>query len=142
MEKLIEFINSGDDEKFLSIVKCSPNEAKILRWLSKNYIDGTAQSSVYDALITIFGTQEYKFLTHLADIKDLLESGWITQGFSIFKAQSSQDGLLSLLHSEISLSPMFLKILESGSVKLAMPQIAPYEEHLEYLKDQFVRIEL
>lgn len=142
MEKLIEFINSGDDEKFLSIVKCSPNEAKILRWLSKNYIDGTAQSSVYDALSTVFGTQEYKFLTHLADIKDLLESGWITQGFSIFKAQSSQDGLLSLLHSEISLSPMFLKILESGSVKLAMPQIAPYEEHLEYLKDQFLRIEL
>ena len=142
MEKLIEFINSGDDEKFLSIVKCSPNEAKILRWLSKNYIDGTAQSSVYDALSTIFGTQEYKFLTHLADIKDLLESGWITQGFSIFKAQSSQDGLLSLLHSEISLSPMFLKILESGSVKLTMPQIAPYEEHLEYLKDQFLRIEL
>ena len=142
MEKLIEFINSGDDEKFLSIVKCSPSEAKILRWLSKNYIDGTAQSSVYDALSTVFGTQEYKFLTHLADIKDLLESGWITQGFSIFKAQSSQDGLLSLLHSEISLSPMFLKTLESGSVKLAMPQIAPYEEHLEYLKDQFLRIEL
>jgi len=142
VEKLIEFINSGDDEKFLSIVKCSPSEAKILRWLSKNYIDGTAQSSVYDALSTIFGTQEYKFLTHLADIKDLLESGWITQGFSIFKAQSSQDGLLSLLHSEISLSPMFLKILESGSVKLAIPQIAPYEEHLEYLKDQFLRIEL
>ena len=85
MRFLIEFIGKEQDSKISSLIKCSENEAKILRHLSKGYVEGTPQSSVYDVLCAVFGSEEYKFLAGLADVKNLLESGWIVQGFSIFK---------------------------------------------------------
>ena len=145
MQFLIEFIDGEQNSKISSLIKCSQNEAKILRHLSKGYIEGTPQSSVYDVLCAVFGSEEYKFLAGLADVKSLLESGWIVQGFSIFKnpnAESAGSNLLGLLHSEISLSPLFLKILEEGEFGLTLPAVAPYADHLDYLKDQFLRVEL
>jgi len=142
---LIEFIGGEQNSKISSLIKCSENEAKILRHLSKNYVEGTPQSSAYDVLCAVFGSEEYKFLAGLADVKNLLESGWIVQGFSIFKnpnADGSGSNLLGLLHSEISLSPLFLKILEEGEFGLTLPAVAPYADHLDYLKDQFLRVEL
>lgn len=145
MRFLIEFIGGEQNSKISSLIKCSENEAKILRHLSKNYVEGTPQSSAYDVLCAVFGSEEYKFLAGLADVKNLLESGWIVQGFSIFKnpnADGSGSNLLGLLHSEISLSPLFLKILEEGEFGLTLPAVAPYADHLDYLKDQFLRVEL
>ena len=145
MRFLIEFIGGKQNSKISSLIKCSENEAKILRHLSKNYVEGTPQSSAYDVLCAVFGSEEYKFLAGLADVKNLLESGWIVQGFSIFKnpnAESTGSNLLGLLHSEISLSPLFLKILEEGEFRLTLPAVAPYADHLDYLKDQFLRVEL
>jgi len=142
---LIEFIGGEQNSKISSLIKCSENEAKILRHLSKGYVEGTPQSSAYDVLCAVFGSEEYKFLAGLADVKNLLESGWIVQGFSIFKnqgAEGSGSNLLGLLHSEISLSPLFLKILEEGEFGLTLPSVAPYVDHLDYLKDQFLRVEL
>ena len=145
MRFLIEFIGGEQNSKISSLIKCSQNEAKILRHLSKGYVEGTPQSSVYDVLCAVFGSEEYKFLAGLADVKNLLESGWIVQGFSIFKNQGAEgagSNLLGLLHSEISLSPLFLKILEEGEFGLTLPAVAPYADHLDYLKDQFLRVEL
>ena len=145
MRFLIEFIGGKQNSKISSLIKCSENEAKILRHLSKNYVEGTPQSSAYDVLCAVFGSEEYKFLAGLADVKNLLESGWIVQGFSIFKnpnAESAGSNLLGLLHGEISLSPLFLKILEEGEFGLTLPAVAPYANHLDYLKDQFLRVEL
>ena len=145
MRFLIEFIGKEQDSKISSLIKCSENEAKILRHLSKGYVEGTPQSSAYDVLCAVFGSEEYKFLAGLADVKNLLESGWIVQGFSIFKNQGAEgagSNLLGLLHSEISLSPLFLKILEEGEFGLTLPAVAPYADHLDYLKDQFLRVEL
>ena len=145
MRFLIEFIGGEQNSKISSLIKCSENEAKILRHLSKNYVEGTPQSSAYDVLCAVFGSEEYKFLAGLTDVKNLLESGWIVQGFSIFKnpnADGAGSNLLSLLHSEISLSPLFLKILEEGEFGLTLPAVAPYADHLDYLKDQFLRVEL
>ena len=145
MRFLIEFIGKEQNSKISSLIKCSENEAKILCHLSKGYVEGTPQSSAYDVLCAVFGSEEYKFLAGLTDVKNLLESGWIVQGFSIFKnqgAESSGSNLLGLLHSEISLSPLFLKILEEGEFGLTLPAVAPYADHLDYLKDQFLRVEL
>ena len=145
MRFLIEFISDEQNSKISSLIKCSQNEAKILHHLSKGYVEGTPQSSVYDVLCAVFGSEEYKFLAGLADVKNLLESGWIVQGFSIFKNQGvdgAGSNLLGLLHSEISLSPLFLKILEEGEFGLTLPAVAPYADHLDYLKDQFLRVEL
>ena len=85
MRFLIEFIGGKQNSKISSLIKCSENEAKILRHLSKSYVEGTPQSSAYDVLCAVFGSEEYKFLAGLADVKNLLESGWIVQGFSILK---------------------------------------------------------
>ena len=142
MRFLIEFIGKEQNSKISSLIKCSENEAKILRHLSKGYVEGTPQSSAYDVLCAVFGSEEYKFLAGLTDVKNLLESGWIVQGFSIFKNQGAGSNLLGLLHSEISLSPLFLKILEEGEFGLTLPAVAPYADHLDYLKDQFLRVEL
>nr|WP_314179791.1 ATP-binding protein [uncultured Campylobacter sp.] len=145
MRFLIEFISGEQNSKISSLIKCSQNEAKILRHLSKSYVEGTPQSTAYDVLCAVFGSEEYKFLAGLADVKNLLESGWIVQGFSIFKnpnADGTGSNLLGLLHSEISLSPLFLKILEEGEFGLTLPAVAPYADHLDYLKDQFLRVEL
>ena len=145
MRFLIEFIGGEQNSKISSLIKCSENEAKILRHLSKGYVEGTPKSSAYDVLCAVFGSEEYKFLAGLADVKNLLESGWIVQGFSIFKnpnADGAGSNLLGLLHSEISLSPLFLKILEEGEFGLTLPSVAPYADHLDYLKDQFLRVEL
>jgi len=142
---LIEFIGAEQNSKISSLIKCSENETKILRHLSKGYVEGAPQSSVYDVLCAVFGSEEYKFLAGLTDVKNLLESGWIVQDFSIFKnqgAEGSGSNLLGLLHSEISLSPLFLKILEEGEFGLTLPAVAPYADHLDYLKDQFLRVEL
>ncbi|WP_170018773.1 ATP-binding protein [Campylobacter sp. RM16190] len=146
MQYLLEFIGSSAKDSNLSVlINCNENEAKILQFLSRAYIDGNAQSSVYDVLKAIFGDEEYKFLDHLSDIRSLIDNGWINQSFSIFKTtetKPNQSNLLTLLHTEISLSAAFLKILENGDVSIKMPEITAYEDHLEYLKDQFLRIEL
>ncbi|QKG28484.1 ATP-binding protein [Campylobacter sp. RM16187] len=147
MKYLLEFIGSNAKDSNLSaLINCNENEAKILQFLSKAYIDGSAQNSVYDVLKAIFGDESgYKFLNHLEDIRSLIDNGWINQSFSIFKTaetKPNQSNLLTLLHTEISLSAAFLKILENGNVSIKMPEITAYEDHLEYLKDQFLRIEL
>ncbi|QCD53360.1 ATP-binding protein [Campylobacter sp. RM16192] len=146
MKYLLDFINSKSENlNLISLINCSPNEAEILRFLSKSYIDGNAQNSVYEVLRAIFGEEDYKFLSHLKDIRSLIDNGWLTQNFNLFKTTESkpnQSNLLTLLHTEISLSAAFLKILENGDVSIKMPEITAYEDHLEYLRDQFLRIEL
>jgi len=52
---LIEFIGGEQNSKISSLIKCSENEAKILRHLSKGYVEGTLQSSAYDVLCAVFG---------------------------------------------------------------------------------------
>ncbi|MGP1486052.1 MAG: ATP-binding protein [Campylobacter sp.] len=142
MKYTIDFINAKDDCKILSVIKCNENEVKILRFLAKSYIEANPQNSVYDTLNAVFGGDEYKFLDNLCDIKSLIESGWINQGFNVFKNSQNTNGLLPLLHAEISLSPLFLKLLENGDIEQNLPEVVAYNDHLEYLKDQFLRIEL
>ncbi len=94
-----------------------------------------------DLLSTLFGGQNYKYLEKLVCIRNLLELGWIIQNsFVHFKISDVSN--LEFLNSSISLSTTFLKLLEDGELNLELPDITPYEDHLEYLKDQFFRIEL
>ncbi|MDO5045602.1 ATP-binding protein [Campylobacter sp.] len=146
MKYLLEFIDPKvKNSNLSSLINCNKSQEDILRFLSKSYIEGISQNSVYEVLKSIFGEEEYKFLDHLSDIRSLIDNGWLTQGFSIFKTaetKPNQSNLLSLLHTEISLSTAFLKILENGDIGVKMPEISAYSDHLEYLKDQFLRIEL
>jgi SpoVK/Ycf46/Vps4 family AAA+-type ATPase len=140
---LIDFLESSNikDSKIFEHLKCTEIEAKILQEITKSYIKGSVEVVVLDTLISIFGDKNYAHIKELHHIKNLLEQGWITHG-AFVNLKLSEVSNLELLNSSISLSNAFLKLLEDGSLDIELPEITPYNDHLEYLKDQFLRIEM
>jgi len=49
---------------------------------------------------------------------------------------------LELLNVAIGLTPSLLRLLQEGTLESDLPEVKPYADHLEYLQDQFFRIEL
>lgn len=142
MDYIIDFIEQKNiqNSKIFSQLKCSEDEAKILSFLLREYISGSVEFTVLEVLIAIFTKREYKYLKKLELIKSLLELGWIVHNSFHIKVPDSTS--IELLNSSISLSSTFLKLLENGSLEFVLPEIKPYTDHLEYLQDQFFRIEL
>jgi len=143
LKYVIDFLQNRDTEKTLiySQLKCSKEEAEILKYLTKQFVEGNEDSSVIEILNELFGLKEYQYLEKLLLIKQLIELGWIVQN-SFSQTKIGELSLLELLNSTVSLSAAFLKLLENGNLELTLPDITPYQDHLEYLKDQFFRIEL
>lgn len=143
MKYLLDFINSKDisKAKVYPHLKCTLEEAKILQNLTKKYIEGTEEVSVIDLLTEIYGDENFRYLEKLPLIKNLLDLGWIVHG-SFSNIKTNESTTLELLHSNITLSVPFLKLLEEGNLELVLPEIKPYTDHLEYLQDQFFRIDL
>ncbi len=133
-----ENIENSDVFKYL---KTSIDEAKILRYLTKEYVEGSIDTLVTDLLKNNFEENHYKYLEYLPLVKSLMEQGWITQE-NLLNVNASEVTNLELLNSAVSISSSFLKILEDGKLELVLPEITPYVDHLEYLKDQFSRIDL
>ncbi|AQW86758.1 ATPase, AAA family [Campylobacter pinnipediorum subsp. caledonicus] len=144
MQYLIDFLNSNEKDIGISkILNTSEDQTKILRHLSKSYVDGVFSLSVFDILSSVFTIENFNHIEHLKDIKSLIENGWIVQNFGVFRTeQKMSQSLLPLLNCEVSLSLNFLKILEDGDLNLELPNATAYDENLQYLKDQFLRIEL
>ena len=143
MKVLIEFLEREDITKteVFPHLKCSEDEAKILQKMMLKYTSGREDVYVIDVIQEIFGTKEYIYLKHLQDIKTLLELGWLHhQSFNPVKVSDVTP--LELLNAAISPTPSFLKLLQEGSFEVELPDIKPYSDHLEYLQDQFFRIEL
>ncbi|MBD3801454.1 MAG: ATP-binding protein [Campylobacterales bacterium] len=143
MKYLVEFVERGEVEQstIFAQLKCGVEEAKILQAMTRRYITGQEESGVLELLQELFGEEEYGFLFHLDQIKNLLELGWIAQqSFTPLKVSEACN--LELLNTSVALSTPFLRLLELGSLEMTLPEIKPYEDHLEYLQDQFFRIEL
>ena len=70
-----------------------------------------------------------------------MELGWIVQA-NFISTKISEQSQLELINTAISLSSSFLKLLEVGSLEMILPEIKEYSDHLEYLQDQFFRIDL
>jgi len=143
LKVLIEFLEREDITKteVFPHLKCSEDEAKILQKMMLKYTSGREDVYVIDVIQEIFGTKEYIYLKHLQDIKTLLELGWLHhQSFNPVKVSDVTP--LELLNAAISPTPSFLKLLQEGSFEVELPDIKPYSDHLEYLQDQFFRIEL
>ncbi len=143
MKFLVDFIESKDitKSKIFPQLKCSEEEAEILRYITKKYISGTEEVNVLDILLDIYEEEDYGYLKKLPLIKNLLDFGWVVFG-SFSNLKTNENTNLELLHSNIVLSVPFLKLLEEGSLDLVLPEIKPYTDHLEYLQDQFFRIDL
>ncbi|WP_345987917.1 ATP-binding protein [Sulfurimonas sp. HSL1-2] len=143
MKYLVEFVERGEVEQstIFAQLKCGVEEAKILQAMARRYITGQEDSGVLELLQELFGEEDYGFLAHLDQIKNLLELGWIAQqSFTPLKVSEACN--LELLNTSVALSTPFLRLLELGSLEMTLPEIKPYEDHLEYLQDQFFRIEL
>ncbi|WP_263832310.1 ATP-binding protein [Sulfurospirillum oryzae] len=143
MQYLVDFLESKtvQTSQIYEHLKCSIDEAKFLQIMTKEYVLGSVDMGVADVLIKLFGDKKYAHLQQLSLVKDLIEQGWIVQN-SFLTSKIMDVSNLELLNSTVTLSSAFLKLLEEGTLEVVLPDVTPYEDHLEYLKDQFFRIEL
>ncbi|MCV3397220.1 ATP-binding protein [Campylobacter sp. RKI_CA19_01116] len=141
MKDLKLFLNDTFKSNIYKNLQCSEDEILILKHLCKNYLQANASINAYNLLSEVFKNDEYEYLDHLKDLKNLIEKGFIVQIFSDFKASKNSNLLLNLLQCELSLSEVFLQVLENKSIQDYM-QDQIYEDHIAYLKDEFFKIEL
>ena len=143
MKELIDFIKSKDieDTNFFTQLKCTKEEAILLQFITKEYAQGRDSLIVIDVLTRFYDVEKFEHLEKLNLIKSLLEFGWLVQ-ISFDQIKLNEISKLELLNSSISLSSSYLKLLENGSNDFVLPEIKNYSDHLEYLQDQFFKIDL
>ena len=143
MKELIDFIKSKNIEKthFYTQLKCTKEEAILLQYITKEYTHGRDNLVVIDVLTRFYDIEKFEHLEKLNLIKSLLEFGWLVQ-ISFDQIKLNEISKLELLNSSISLSSSYLKLLENGSNDFVLPEIKNYSDHLEYLQDQFFKIDL
>lgn len=143
MKVLVGFLNIKDVTKSVIYehLKCSKEEAKILQYVAKKYVDGAEDVLVLDLLQDIYGIEDYKYLDYIVHVKNLLELGWLNQQ-SFTPVKISDVTPLELLNSAVAFTSSMFKLLQEGTLESDLPDVKPYADHLEYLQDQFFRIEL
>ncbi|EAI0016974.1 ATP-binding protein, partial [Campylobacter upsaliensis] len=146
MLELKEFLNEPKIEKtkLYQRLQCSKNEALILKELCKSYVCASASVSAFSLLAGLFGEKDYVYLDYLEDLKGLIKRGFVTSGSGFFKNIDSNklsNSKLVLLQSELSLSQYFLDFLDSKT-SFKVPKIKAYGAYLEYLRDEFLKVEL
>ena len=143
MKYLLQFLQTEKIETtdIFEQLKCTKEEAEILRAMTRRYVEGSEEVGVIDLLMELYGSDDYGHILHLEKIKRLFELGWLMQN-QFHTIKLGEVSSLELLHASVSLSVSFLKLLENGNLDLALPEVTPYTDHLEYLQDQFLRIDL
>lgn len=143
MKYLIDFLENEtiENSHIFAQLKCTVDEAKILQLLTRKFLQSQEDVAVSELLQEIYGGESYEYLSHFGEIKTLLELGWMTH-HSFTPIKISELSQLELFNTPIALTSLFMKLLEEGSLEMTLPEIKPYADHLEYLQDQFFRIEL
>ncbi|EAJ3972118.1 ATP-binding protein [Campylobacter upsaliensis] len=146
MLELKEFLNEPKIEKtkLYQRLQCSKNEALILKELCKSYVCASASVSAFSLLVGLFGEKDYVYLDYLEDLKSLIKRGFVASGSGFFKNIDSNklsNSKLVLLQSELSLSQYFLDFIDSKT-SFKVPKIKAYGAYLEYLRDEFLKVEL
>jgi SpoVK/Ycf46/Vps4 family AAA+-type ATPase len=143
LKYLIDFIEvkKVEQAKVYQDLKCLPKEAKVLQFVCKRFVRGMEETPVLDILQECFKFKGYDYLKNLSTVKRLMDLGWLVQmNFAQMKIQEVSK--LEILNTSVSPSISLLRLLEEGSMEVALPEIKPYTDHLEYLQDQFDVIEL
>jgi len=143
LKNLVDFLSQKEVKKteIYKHLKCSNTEAEMLQYLAKQYMQGQDDILVLELLQDLYSAQNYEHLEHLSELKNLLELGWIHQQ-SFTPMKISDVTPLELLNTAVGLTPSFLRLLQEGTLESDLPDVKPYADHLEYLQDQFFRIEL
>ncbi len=141
MQDIIDFIEHKDviNSKIAQDLGLDQQKALILQYLTKNFLSGISDVSVNLILTELYGKDKYTFLFKISHIQELLDDGLLALGgLSGFEASS-----LELLNSTVALSSSFLNFLEFGKKQnVKSDEIQPYKDQLEYLQEQFNRVEL
>jgi SpoVK/Ycf46/Vps4 family AAA+-type ATPase len=143
LKYLIDFLENKSIEKseIFAQLKCTVDEGKVLQLLTRKFLQSQEDVVVSELLQELYGPDDYSYLSHFGEVKTLLELGWITH-HSFTPIKMSELSQLELFNTPIALTTIFMKLLEEGSLEMTLPEIKPYADHLEYLQDQFFRIEL
>jgi len=143
LKNLVNFLSQKNVSKTTVFVhlKCSKTEAEMLQFLAYKYMEGEDNFLVLTLLQELYSVHDFEHLEHLSELKNLLELGWIHQQ-SFTPVKISEVTPLELLNTAVGLTPSFLRLLQEGSIESDLPDVKPYADHLEYLQDQFFRIEL
>ncbi|MDD5210916.1 MAG: ATP-binding protein [Sulfuricurvum sp.] len=143
MKYLIDFLEnpSIEQSEIFAQLKCTVDEGKVLQLLTRKFLQSQEDVVVAELLQELYGPDDYSYLSHFGEVKTLLELGWITH-HSFTPIKMSELSQLELFNTPIALTTIFMKLLEEGSLEMTLPEIKPYADHLEYLQDQFFRIEL
>jgi hypothetical protein len=143
LKYLIDFIDVKEVEKakIYKDLKCSPEETRVLQFICRRFVKGMEETPVLDILQECFSFEGYNYLENLSIVKRVMDLGWIVQ-ISFGQIKIQEVSKLEILNTSVAPSISLLRLLEEGSMEIALPEIKAYTDHLEYLQDQFDIIEL
>ena len=143
MKHLINFIETKDVSKtsIYEQLKCSKEEAHLVQYICKKYVNGIEEISVLEILQDNFSSDKYVYLQKLGLVKNLLDLGWLIQ-VSFGQMKAHEASRIELLTVSVTPSISLLRLLEEGSLEIFLPEVKPYTDHLEYLQDQFDMVSL
>jgi hypothetical protein len=115
VKTLIDFIEAKKIEKTQIFIhlKCNETEAYMLQYLTKKYIEGQDDILILDLLQDLYGIDDYGYLDHLNELKNLLELGWLHQQ-SFTPLKMSDVTPLEILNTAVGLAPSFLKLIQDA----------------------------
>jgi len=140
LNNIKHFLENPKKTPIYQVLNINDDEVKILQYMLKKYLEGYEDLKVKEIIIEVFKKENIDALEYLEKFVRLMEEGWIIH--SSFAAKTDDLTLLELFNANVSLSIAFLKLLEKGSLEFIIPEKKPYNDHLEYLQDQFLRIEI
>jgi len=139
IENIKTFLENPKRSKICEVIGDNEKELSILQFMLKEYIKGNEDIRVKKILEEVFEKDTLKSFENIKYVKNLIEDGWIINSIG---GKISNLTLLELLNTTVSLSVAFLKLLEKGKIDFIIPENRPYTDHLEYLQDEFLRIDL
>jgi SpoVK/Ycf46/Vps4 family AAA+-type ATPase len=143
LELLIDFIDakSVKNSAIYSQLKCTETEAELLKLLTRAYLEGNAEIVVFNLLANAYKKEQVGYITHINEVRNLIDLGWIALG-GFHHGRVKEIISLELLHQSVSLSATFMKLIEDGNLETPLPEVKAYVDHLEYLQDEFLRVDL
>ncbi len=140
IQNIKNFLKSPEKTKIYQILNTGKEELKTLQYMLNEYIEGKEDLKVKNIIEAVFGVSDLDGLEYIKNIVNLMDEGWVIH--SSYGTKTNDLTLLELFNTSISLSIAFLKLIEKGSLEFIIPEKKPYLDHLEYLQEQFLRIEI
>lgn len=139
---LHDFLQASDvsKTKAFSLLRCDELEAKILQIMLKEFLNGESSFIVGGFLNKHFDKNPTKNFALLGNIRNLIELGWLIQN-SFEQIENQKSSLLELYNERVSISSALLNLIE-GNDEESLPEMSAYSNNLEFLKDQFNRIDM